>query len=272
MADDSSAVSPDQPESQPAGSAPEQGSPAAPGSGRYADTEGGGNNKLLLAAIAAVVVIALAVGAFLYFRKDAPAAGPNPATSAPSSQSGKPASTNGAAATVPAGCAAEQSPMIDPKTFAIDRMKVKTTMLSLGRDSSGAAAAPPLDDLKKAAKQVGWFDEGPKLGAAKGNAVLTIHTYHTGDALGNQLYDAKNGLKVGDLIRITDSTGKTLCYTYERSTKVMVKDYDPTSNVLYDYEGKPQAVIVICWDYVKSTREWDSRILYYLKPVGTIKA
>ena len=137
-------------------------------------------------------------------------------------------------------------------------------MLSLGLDESGAAQAPPKND----SQGVAWFDEGPKVGAAKGNAVLSIHTYRNGGALGNALKDDKTGLKPGALVRISDASGTTVCYTLERQTKVWVKDYDPNSTVLYDYEGKPQAVIVICWDFDPATQAWDSRILYYLKPVA----
>ncbi len=285
MVDDTTPSGPEQPEDitpdqtgsgDQAGSTPVAATGAAAASGAHADESGQHtSNKVLLGVIAAIVAIALAVGAFFFFRKDdkadpapqAPKTG-GPASPAPSTQS----SAKGEAGGVPAGCSPVQTPMNDPKSFAIDRMKLKGQMLSLGIDSSGAAAAPPLNDLEKAKNQVGWFNQGPKLGSAKGNAVLTIHTYSKGVAMGNQLYDKKNGFKVGDLVKITGADGKTLCYTLEKELKVWVKDYDPNSDVLYNHDGKPQAVIVICWDYNKPKKEWDSRILYYLKPVGKVQA
>lgn len=165
---------------------------------------------------------------------------------------------------VPAGCSATQQPISNPKSFSIARLGVTSRMLSLGYDG-GAPAAPPLGSAT-AKTDVGWFNQGPKLGAAKGNAILTVHTYHVGGALGNRL---QSSLKVGDQVQLTDATGVTLCYTYERSTKVWVSSYDPSSTVLFNPNGSPQAVIVICWDYDYSTRDWDSRLLFYLKPMGT---
>lgn len=181
-----------------------------------------------------------------------------PSSAAPSSAS--PAASGG----IPAGCSSPTKAMDEPTRLTIDAMKVTTHMMSLGQDESGAAAAPPKND----SEGVAWFDEGPKVGSTKGNAVLSIHTYRNGGALGNELRDPETGLEPGDLIRISDASGTTVCYTFERETKVWVKDYDPMSNVLYDYEGAPQAVIVICWDFNRATSVWDSRILYYLKPVA----
>ncbi|MGJ6981072.1 class F sortase [Aestuariimicrobium soli] len=169
-----------------------------------------------------------------------------------------------ASGSAPADCSSPTAPMDDPTRLTIDSMKVSSHVMSLGLDESGAAAAPPKND----SQGVAWFDEGPKIGATKGNAVLSIHTYRHGGALGNELRDAKTGLKPGALVKVTDSHGTTVCYTFERQTKVWVKDYDPMSTVLYDYEGSPQAVIVICWDFNQATSAWDSRILFYLKPVA----
>lgn len=168
-----------------------------------------------------------------------------------------------AAGNVPAGCMPTLTE-IQPTTFAIDQMKVTAPMLALSEDESGAAAAPP----KNASHSVGWWKNGPKVGSKQGHAILTIHTYQNGRALGNELYNTSSGLKEGDLIRMTDQQGNTQCYTMERTLKLWVKDYDPLSDVLYKFSGEPRAVIVICWDYNFLGKEWDSRILYYLKPVA----
>ena len=168
-------------------------------------------------------------------------------------------------ANVPAGCMPTLTE-IEATSFAIDQMSVKAPMISLGEDESGAAAAPPKD----ASHTVGWWKNGPKVGSRQGHAILTIHTYQNGKALGNELYDQRNGFKDGDLVRMTDKQGNTQCYTLERSTKLWVKDYDPNSDVLYNFVGEPRAVIVICWDYDVVGKEWDSRILYYLKPVAPL--
>ena len=194
-----------------------------------------------------------------------PATTPSSRASSPAAPtSARPASTTSPApAKVPAGCMPTLKE-IEGTQFSIDQMSVKVPMMSLGEDESGAAAAPPKD----ASHVVGWWKNGPKIGSDKGHAILTIHTYQNGRALGNEL-NAKDGFQTGDLVRISDARGNTQCYTLERSLKVWVKDYDPNSDVLYKYDGAPLAVIVICWDYNRMAKEWDSRILYYLKPVAT---
>ncbi|MCT1458924.1 class F sortase [Aestuariimicrobium sp. p3-SID1156] len=185
---------------------------------------------------------------------DAATASPSPTSAAPTRTSTK---------VLPKGCMTTMKE-IEPTRFEIPDMKVTSPMIALGEDEEGAAAAPP----KSEARTVGWWENGPKVGATQGKTVLTIHTYHQGGALGNQLYDKQNGFKTGDLVRMTDAQGQTQCYELEKETKVWVKDYDPNSDILYAHDGPPRAVIVICWDYNYGTKEWDSRILYYLKPLA----
>lgn len=188
---------------------------------------------------------------------DAPVYSPGQSTSA--APTSKPSAT---AKAVPAGCMSSLKE-IDPVRFKIDQMKVDTKMLSLGSDAEGGAGAPPLSDNSS----VGWWNQGPKVGSSQGHAILTIHTYRNGGALGNKLYDKSSGLKDGALVRMSDASGNTQCYTVEKQMKVWVKDYDPNSNLLYSNSGSPRAVIVICWDFNRSNEEWDSRVFYYLKPV-----
>ena len=191
-----------------------------------------------------------------------PSSAPAASTTAASTSGSAPASST-RAADVPAGCMPNLTE-IAATTFTIDAMKVNSPVLSLGEDESGAAAAPP----KNASHSVGWWKNGPKVGSTAGHAILTIHTYQNGKALGNELNSARSGLKPGDLVRMSDANGNTQCYQMERALKVWVKDYDPNSDVLYKFDGAPRAVIVICWDYNNLAKEWDSRILYYLKPLA----
>lgn len=164
---------------------------------------------------------------------------------------------------LPAGCAAALAPMDNPQRFQVKARGFDAPVMSVGEDSDGAAGAPP-KDLPNA---VGWFKDGPKVGSDKGKVVLTIHTYRQGGALGNQLYEPKTGLQPGDLIEISDAAGVTQCYKFTHSIKVFVKDYDPDSDILYDYEGKPEIAIVICWDFDWNREDWDSRVIFYAEPV-----
>lgn len=194
----------------------------------------------------------------------APSSAPatTPIASPTASASGSAPSSASASAGELAGCAAQPRP-ITPATLRIDQMKVSTHVLSLGLDSSGAAAAPPKNDPSG----VAWFNKGPRPGSAQGKVVLSTHTYHRGGALGNELYDSSNKLRKGAVIRLADSSGTTVCYRFERSTKVTVADYDPDSTILYDNAGAPMLAIVICWDYNKDTSDWASRIIFYGTPV-----
>lgn len=241
---------------------------------RRGQTERRPGRVILIVALALALVLGLVALWWLNREKttggDVPVWSPTPSaspTSTPRPTTPKPTAVGSASvkssAPPPApGCMAAAAP-ITPAKFSIADMKVDAPVLSLGTDSSGAPAAPP----KNASHTVGWWTEGPKIGASKGNAILTIHTYRNGGALGNEL-NASTGLKPGMVVRLSDSSGKTMCYKYERALKIWVKDYDPNSNVLFDDNGKPQAVIVICWDFNRGTEEWDSRILYYLTPMS----
>ncbi|AXE39176.1 class F sortase [Acidipropionibacterium virtanenii] len=172
------------------------------------------------------------------------------------------AATPSPTAAVPAGCMASQRP-ITPSTMKIDRMKVSSPVLSLGLDADNAAAAPP----KNEPRTVAWYNRGPRPGSAKGKVVLSIHTYHTGGALGNELAQADSGLTKGDLIRMADSSGHQACYRYDHRIKVKVTDYDPESDIIYADSGAPMLAIVICWDYDASRSDWDSRFVFYATPV-----
>lgn len=227
------------------------------------------------ALIAAGVVLLLVAGAlFGYWWQNirptnneanpVPVYTPTPSTSAPSP--GKPVISQlqptKSATPVPPGCLAKGTPIV-PTQMTIDRMKVDSPVLSLGYDGSGqAAAAPP----KNASHTTGWFNLGPKPGSDQGKVLLTVHTYRKGGALGNQL-NAKDGLKKGDVIKLIDSQGRTVCYSFDHALRVMVKDYDPNSGLIYDNAGKPQVVIVICWDFSWTKETWDSRILFYATPL-----
>lgn len=168
------------------------------------------------------------------------------------------------AASLIAGCQPQKE--IVPTKFIISRMNVDSQVLSLGWDpATGAAEAPPDKD----AYSVGWLNEGPKPGSSKGNIVLTSHTYHVGRALGNDLYDTGNGLRAGDIIKMSDASGYTVCYEFRESIKVWVADYNknPNTNVLYDNEGRPQIALVVCWDWDWKARSSASRIIFYADPV-----
>lgn len=165
------------------------------------------------------------------------------------------------AGALPAGCEANPK-KIDPTSIAFESLDIDTHVLSLGYDPvTTAAIAPPDED----AYGVAWLDEGPAPGSDEGNVVLSAHTYHRGTALGNVLYDEDNGLQPGDIIKLSDEDGNTVCYRFRESLKVWVDEYNanPSSDVLYNFDGRPQLAIVVCWNWSWEQQASLSRIIFY---------
>ena len=136
--------------------------------------------------------------------------------------------------------------------------------MALGVDSDGAIAAPPKSEPSMAS----WWNQGPRAGADAGKTVFSIHTYRKGGALGNKLFQGgQSALQPGDRIILHGADGEVACYDFVEAKKLFVEDYDPNSDVMVDFEGDPLLTMIICWDHRKGTDEWDSRVLFYAKPV-----
>jgi len=109
---------------------------------------------------------------------------------------------------------------------------------------------------------------GPTAGSNAGQVVLSIHTYQSGEAVGNQLYkDGTSQLAAGDVLKLTSADGRTACYQFTEAQKVDEATFDRESDVLERQSGDPALAIVICWDHNKETDKWDSRIFFKFKPV-----
>lgn len=162
-------------------------------------------------------------------------------------------------------CTKFTGPMDSPTKFVVERMGVDSPMIVVGKDADGNPGAPPPSQPYTTA----WYNGSPEPGTTRGNVILTIHTYSKGQALGNDLYgknglqDGTGGLRKGDLIKVSDHEGNRVCYRYTDETKVWVDTYDPESGVFHNPDGPPQLAIMICWDYVPATNDWDSRIIFY---------
>lgn len=151
-----------------------------------------------------------------------------------------------------------------PTRYAIEAVGADARVVSLGLDSEGNIAAPPLNEPATAS----WWNQGPLPGSDKGKAVLSIHTYRNGGAVGNDLYaGGAPQLTPGDIIKLYGDDGQVLCYEYTDTKKVWVDEYDPNSDVMVDFEGRPQLLIIVCWDFDWDTEEWDSRAFFYGSPI-----
>ena len=151
-----------------------------------------------------------------------------------------------------------------PVRYEIERFGTDEEVVSLGLDEDGAIAAPPKSEPNMAS----WWNEGPRGGADVGKTVLSIHTYRKGGALGNKMYEGgQSSLQPGDRIVLHGANGEKACYDFVESKKLFVKDYDPYSDVMVDFEGDPLLTMIICWDHREGTDDWDSRVLFYSTPV-----
>ena len=216
------------------------------------------NRKARIAiAVAIVLIVALVVGYALWrqLAKPAPAPSPTPTVTAAHSETSTPTKTP-----FPFNCPADPQPLDNPvQMIMMNQNHRELKMISLGLDASGdAAAAPPGNEPET----VGWFNEGPKIGADKGKALLTSHTYQWGGALGNELI---NGLWTpGDIMMFVDASGKTACYEYTEYKHILTDNYDPNSDLIYDYQGKPEFAVVVCSDY-QPDGSTKGRMVYYGK-------
>lgn len=158
---------------------------------------------------------------------------------------------------VPADCETHPGPLVGT-TLTLQGHGKAMPMLELGKAADGSPATPPGND----GYTIAWYDQGPQVGSASGHVILTAHTFRYGGALGNELNSGL--LSEGDIFRISDGSGQTVCYRFSHALKVLVDDYDPTSDVLYDASGAPQLVLVVCADYpLTGHGEPQARALYY---------
>lgn len=151
-----------------------------------------------------------------------------------------------------------------PVRYTMENPAMEADVVSLGLDADGAIAAPPKDQPTTAS----WWNQGPMAGADMGKTVLSIHTYRSGGAQGNAMYEGgQNQLEPGDLIKLYGADGEVACYEFTEALKVWVDEYDPDSDIMVDFEGDPMLAIIICWDHIAGTDDWDSRIFFYAQPV-----
>lgn len=232
------------------------------------------SRRPLVIAIAVVGVLALLLLALLWNRggsEAVPAASVAPSSSAPVAVASPSPTVAPVASPTPskpvspelADCTAVAEGFV-PTRFAIPALGADERIVSLNLDDEGNIAAPPKDEPRTAS----WWNAGPRPGAEEGQALLSIHTYRNGGALGNELYsDGGPALEAGDVIKLYGDDGQVQCYEFAEALKVWVADYDPQSDVMIDFDGDPRLAIIICWDFNRSTENWDSRVFFYGTPV-----
>lgn len=214
--------------------------------------------KKLGGALVAVIVVALVWFGITWVQRDdtSSTAIPSGLTNVPSVVVETSAAPTELETAVPVGCPANPGPMTNPVSVELVGHAITMPMLSLGLSAEGAAEAPPGD----ASHTVAWYNEGPALGSDAGKALLTAHTYQQGGAIGNEL----NGglLSVGDVLKFVDASGAVACYRYTSNLRILEAEYDPDSDIVYDYDGDPEFALVVCSDYDSSGVPL-GRMIYY---------
>lgn len=231
-------------------------------------------------AVAIAIALLLFVGAIVWWPRDAhtaeptlspapsisvstsPTPSPSPSPSPTPSPSPSPSPTPSKTRPGSEQCA-NPAKAFKPASYTIDRVGAHERVIPKST-KGGQIPAPPLNDRRSAA----WWSGGPKPGSDRGKIVLTIHTYRPSlrPALGNELFKGgQSALQPGDILKVHGTGGEIVCYEFTKASRVMVSDYDPDSTLMLDPSGPSSAVIVICWDFNKSSKDWDSRVFFQFK-------
>jgi hypothetical protein len=147
-----------------------------------------------------------------------------------------------------------------PVAISVPGVTTSATVLALGRDADDVPGVPPLSSSGKVA--FAWDAPGIAPGEPQGNVLLNAHTWPDGSATGNRLLA---GLDVGDRFALQSSDGSRLCYRVTERTEV---PFDTPGGRVYDTEGPPQAVIIVCSGVRTGPGHWTHRTLWFAGPVA----
>jgi LPXTG-site transpeptidase (sortase) family protein len=227
---------------------------------------------ILVAGVALVLF-----GGYLQFKGETSAAdqgGPqtqqnSAATSSPSSWplDPAPAAKPSATSTPTAAPTKGSTESAEPKTTSSNRPKpgtpVRVSVPRLGVSARvvgirarGGALIPPSNP-----RLVGWWSEGARPGAAKGSAIITGHTVHTGGGA----FDDLDQLRAGDVVKVSTAKG-TISYAVVAVAVYRKGALAKQAGRLFDQGAPGRLVLVTCedWDGTK----YLSNAVVVAKPVG----
>jgi len=159
----------------------------------------------------------------------------------------------------PSPCTPRARAPFRPVTITVPGVTASATVLALGRDASDVPGVAPLSSSGKVA--FAWDAPGIAPGEPRGNVLLNAHTWPDGSAMGNRLLA---GLDVGDRFALRGSDGSRLCYRVTERTEV---PFAAPGGRVYDTEGPPQAVIIVCSGVRTGPGHWTQRTLWFARPV-----
>ncbi len=112
---------------------------------------------------------------------------------------------------------------------------------------------------------VGWYDEGPVPGAP-GSAVIDGHL--DGRNIREGVFYNLDKLKIGDLVEVIDTGGKTLKF---KVVDTKIYDYDaPTTDIFSGDVSKARLNLITCaGSWVKSSQLYNKRIVVFTELVDS---
>ncbi|MET9276153.1 sortase [Kribbella sp. NPDC003557] len=125
----------------------------------------------------------------------------------------------------------------DPIRVSVPRLGVSARVLSIR--ARGGTLVPPSNPLL-----VGWWSDGARPGAAKGSAIITGHTVHTGGGA----FDDLDRLTAGDTVSVTTRRG-ALSYVVTTVTVYRKRALAKAASRVFDQSVPGRLVLVTCEDW-----------------------
>lgn len=144
---------------------------------------------------------------------------------------------------------------ITPVRLAIPNVTRSAPVLALPRDQFGIPGVPPVSDSGKFA--FGWDAPGLRPGVPAGNAIMTVHTYPDGSALGNLLLAR---LQEGDRMTVFGPGKEQLCYRVFDRVQI---PFNASGERFYDDVGPHDLVFIVCSGTRLGPGEWTHRTIWY---------
>lgn len=205
-------------------------------------------------------VLALA-GGYLEFRGDTSAADQGAVSLGASTTKPKPVSTPTAVPTThstvptkPKTTSTQRSASGGPVRISIPRLGVSARVLRIR--ASGGQLIPPSNP-----RLVGWWSDGARPGAAKGSAIITGHTVHTGGGA----FDNLDQLRAGDSVKVATAKG-TVSYAVVAVTTYRKRALAKQATQIFDQSVPGRLVLVTCEDWNGTT--YLSNAVVIAKPIS----
>jgi LPXTG-site transpeptidase (sortase) family protein len=141
-----------------------------------------------------------------------------------------------------------------PVRISVPRLGVSARVV--GIRASGGQLIPPSNP-----RLVGWWSDGARPGAAKGSAIITGHTVHTGGGA----FDHLAQLRAGDSVKVATAKG-TISYAVVAVTTYRKRALAKQAAQIFDQSVPGRLVLVTCEDWNGTT--YLSNAVVIAEPIG----